>query len=1419
MASKRPPRPPAQSIDAALWRDILGYLNFSSGSPDAAFQRNLNRVFAAIKRPWSIRKLRGPMLAAVGEVRGSGAEFADVSQAEAALLLVFDALLPAYRAHHGDLLFHLDDEFFLQPFFVARAFEAVLSQGPPWDERERIVAGALEALNDFLGYRPIAVLEDRRRMEPYPHERFQPIPLYLKDAGVAEGRYHDLIVRTIEFFRETPPEILREAHFDLDRLHELAVDVRAHDHTHPANKRTNYMFGEWDPHRIDNRGYYTRFVVRRIILDALASWIERHRRSNRDEVLYDAAAVLSGTMLMASSISGYGPDTHDSSVTLTSLLPRVARQRDAFYARLLNEATGARRERLEREAALTQQPFGHVRQQLNIELSGYGARQVQYRHLAQLYARMGYPEAAQRQAAVIPSASARFESELQWRLTTAGIALGRRQIEQARELLAEVEDLLHRGIECGALVDPWNILGFQAQFPLFTSREDSVPDQRIDVLLDLMEQIFNVYARALSEAAAAGNRGLLEEFSFRFERLADFWDRFATTAVEELPRVSGRETLESARHVAEALSGWRAAGEAAGDISYWRGHVENFTSPKAYAQVVQALLDRGDHVAAMGLLMQWLSEADSVGLEAGPYSLNDLLVEWLRNVTEERMEPGGFDGRWQTIRRLFDYLEANAGVYWSLEDVGELLGPVRAEAQRRAGADADDDFDEALETQGDFFDMDDDEEDLFGAAYDDVVYRDSTMDGVDADTLDDDFAPGTTEFELIARSLEPRLHFVDTLAQLWQTAALTLAAEPPRPPLSKGGSPAPEASSHGAKSSPPLTKGGPGGVASADDTAQRETARREAERRRLQTIDAWRKRTAELQEALVALMDRISNHPIFTPTGDLDANIEYDVQLQTKSYLLHTAVATCVRLCDAERLLRCCLPEPNAAAGSKDKSEELRVVAVYRAILTGDAGQVRRELPALMTSLRRKGLLYVPCNQGGAPEPMLDARLRLSVIRFLLVQLPRLGLLREAYRVLEAAYKAERATHPGGQAVTEFDQLFRAALESAVECVVRSSTSWRLTIPRRRTTRRTQRSADRRTVPSTVWAGRRRSAVSRRARGRLRRRRNTALIELLVEVVERYRGLWLKHSRTMRLSTVEALKQKDLWDGIVQFTRAYGAELFQAGMLTLGNLRTILHNGVDEFLEYLDETRDPVAPLPLLDDIDADAIEFDTAVEYLELIYGSVVDRIDRFVEYNTTTTQSDYGEMFYTFLDFMRVEATYERDAWNFAPYELAHQALAQRGKTDAALAWERFFAETTAGRSRQHLAELAQLERKHAMRLPSVTDRLNERFVKPLAVNRMLALVPRVMEDARRGRHSQAFAVLQSEVDAYLAGTSGSAIDVAPWLRALEKEVERQEDRWTSEQEPRDPQLRRAPVALSLRKLRRQLQLLETPPPKPQP
>ena len=262
-------------------------------------------------------------------------------QAEAALTLA-GRVLPAYRAHHADLLAHLDNRDLFTPFFLVRVFEAVLAQGVAAEDEGEAVAAVVHRLNDFVGHRPIAVLETRPQGEPYDHERHRPVPLHIRGAGTAWGRYRDLVDAALEILKATDPGLLAEAQFDPDLLDEFALDMRAYDHGHPVNRRPNYVFGEWDPHHIDNQGRYRRYVARGITLNAiLARRTGRTRRPRRRAV--EGAAVLAGTVLMASGVSGAGPSAHDSTTTLAVLLPHIARYRDAFYEQWLRKRGGARR--------------------------------------------------------------------------------------------------------------------------------------------------------------------------------------------------------------------------------------------------------------------------------------------------------------------------------------------------------------------------------------------------------------------------------------------------------------------------------------------------------------------------------------------------------------------------------------------------------------------------------------------------------------------------------------------------------------------------------------------------------------------------------------------------------------------------------------------------------------------------------------------------------------------------------------------------------------------------------------------------------------------------------------------------------------------------------------------------------------------
>src|SRR5690606_16719083 len=115
----------------------------------------------------------------------------------------------------------------------------------------------------------------------------------------------------------------------------------------------------------------------------------------------------------------------------------------------------------------------------------------------------------------------------------------------------------------------------------------------------------------------------------------------------------------------------------------------------------------------------------------------------------------------------------------------------------------------------------------------------------------------------------------------------------------------------------------------------------------------------------------------------------------------------------------------------------------FRAVFDRQTDQVRRLTPRLLETLRKKPLLYVPFENGGQPGPVLAARKLQTYLRFLLTQLPQMGLLHETFEVLYTAFRMERETRPVGMAVTEFDQLFRAALSNTLHAVTESSHKWK----------------------------------------------------------------------------------------------------------------------------------------------------------------------------------------------------------------------------------------------------------------------------------------------------------------------------------------------------------------------------------------
>jgi hypothetical protein len=147
---------------------------------------------------------------------------------------------------------------------------------------------------------------------------------------------------------------------------------------------------------------------------------------------------------------------------------------------------------------------------------------------------------------------------------------------------------------------------------------------------------------------------------------------------------------------------------------------------------------------------------------------------------------------------------------------------------------------------------------------------------------------------------------------------------------------------------------------------------------------------------------------------------------------------------------------------------------------------------------------------------------------------------------------------------------------------------------------------------------------------------------------------------------------------------------------------------------------------------------------------------------------------MLYTLLDFLRLRTKYDRVCWNLKPVVLAHEILVRRGKEGAARVWRRALTDRIQDEADQYLQRLAELQRKYAMRMPTVADRLAERFVRPLAIDRIRALVDPAIEEAREGGPAPRFEVLRHETESLTRQPTGVGLDVPAWLVALEEEVD---------------------------------------------
>ncbi len=1374
---------------------VLGYINFSDGKHDPSTFQALDELFAAElskhetldgddaeatepdhpaesadtktevenEKPCAFlprdshvaSRVHRLLINRLEELSRSSNAFRDCTQASVTLSIVFEYLLPRYREQHADLIFGQSIDFLFNSFFVGRAIETTLREivanGSDSNDHQKIADAAFEKFNDYIGHRPIATLETRK-VEPYAQEWIRPIPIYIRDAGLASGCYQAIAQRAIHYLSNTDDLILHAAHFDPRRLEELAIDPRAFDFDHPANKRPNYHFGQWDEHSVDNEGYFHRFVIHEVTLEGLMDRVHRvtndpDRPIDREEALSEAGAVLAGTILMAAGVSGRGPGAFDSNTSLSTLLPIIAGYRDRFYTDLLQKLPQNHRRRLQVELKSRQQPFGAARQDLNACLSQRRACQLVNCRLASIFARMGYPDAAIKQLDAVSVASVRMVCQIDCLLGSIHLSLREGDLNNAVQNVPEVVGLLKRGIHCGAIVDPWNILGFDANYSLFPALENTVRDHRVFELVDLMERIFAVCSELLSEAAARDEEKLYQSIRRDFLQLVEWWRQFAAHEVTSVGAVDPQEIFEAAQLVSEALNLWHKGGAETGDISFWSQHAELFDSPKAYSLVISALMQRGDDKTSSALLVHWVSQADRVPLQMSDSSFHQLVDQWISvqkqsllsafapqndshssSDSDSSIDPDlNPEAIWNRIRKFYDYIEANAGDYWDVPEFRLLT------AEGRHGDSDNDpslDIDGALDDSDDALSDGDEDGALYQAAYDDVTYTDSTDDGVDGDIFGEGDDETDVALEAEVERVLDRLEFQETVASFWRVSSTVplpvIRSEDLNPVIEK------------------------------------------SLRSRREIVHSWLAQAVRHRDQLTALIESIDRYAVPTTGSNQEAMMRYDQHRAHKEALLEQAIHSSIETQSAIRLLGSVIRaigylldqqplndqadavDGTMPAGKNDEyqSDNSQLISVFSAVLLENPKLVQQHFDGFLQCLHRYPLLYVPLTRNGDPGSIVCARTLQTHLLDLLHRMPALGLLAETCDLLKTALAMERNNPIGQGAVTEFDELFKVGYTSMVHALIRSSEQLRDDLL----------DADPEDLSNALV------------------QEETQLFDCVQLLTESTLVHWLAHGETLRLSVLEKVfdpREKGPWENLVAFVQEYGTGLFTQQFLHASNVRGILHHGVEQWLEQVRLEPPEELDTRLFEDIGS-RITLKKATYYLTLILEAVIENYNEYRDYNTTTTQSDHGGSLYMLLDFLRIRARYDRVSWKLKPVTWAHRILVREQKNNVARMWRQSLLERVSGEADKFQASYENLRKKYSMQMASVGRRVEGRFVHQLQIDRLRAQVIPAMTDPTQRESQRAFEKLSQEAQAFLRSTTGVGVDLPAWLAALESEVD---------------------------------------------
>ena len=602
----------------------------------------------------------------------------------------------------------------------------------------------------------------------------------------------------------------------------------------------------------------------------------------------------------------------------------------------------------------------------------------------------------------------------------------------------------------------------------------------------------------------------------------------------------------------------------------------------------------------------------------------------------------------------------------------------------------------------------DSDADLYHAAYEDFVYTDSTNDGFDGSVFDS--PPSNDELRPEVERVMNRLEFLGSIANYWRMAATI---------------------------SLPDTNG---------DKPSDEVCARLVQRRDI--FKQWVAQAVSNRQQLGDLLESVHYYRLPLTGTDHESMIQYDRNRLYKESLLDLAINTTVAVENAVRMLNAvihaadCLIENGELVSASEPDAIL--IPLFSALMRQDAKQVDDSFPAALEYLRKQRLLYVPLSKGGNPSQIVEARVVQSTMMDLMANLPPLGLIEKAHALTCEALLMERNHGIDQGAVTEFDEMFKVAYSSSVHTLVQSTAQLR-----------EQLKNDPQFPPQNI-----------------KQHCENELFDSIERLTEAFLVPWLEHSKSVRLTVLERVRRDSAWNDLIEFIQRYGDGLFTQQFLHLANIRAILHQGVDRWLEQVLEM--PHVPeLRLFEELQH-GMPREDAIRKITMILDSIVENYNYYRDYNTTTTQSDKGSLTYILLDFLRLRGDYERVCWNLKPVIWAHEILVRDQENVVAKMWRRSLTEKVGPKADNFLLQLNQLRQKYSVQMVSIGRRLEERFGHPMQIDRLRAHVAPAMKDPSDKKCRRTFDLLNQETQAFTRTTMGVGMDIPGWLAALETEVD---------------------------------------------